>query len=440
MASVGLAKDDATPGAREALNLRGSWLLSLLFLTAVINMFDRQVINILAEEIKAEFHLSDGQLGLLTGSAFGLLYAVVSVPLARIADRHNRVHLISAAIGVWSVFTIICGATTGFIQLFLARMGVGVGEAGSQPASTALIHDVIPARFRASALSLVMGGQPVGKFLGFLVGGLLAGSYGWRIAFVFAGVPGAVLAVTMFLTLRDPRAAKAFPKPDIPPFLKTLLILYRTPGMVPTTLGLICSAFLIVVTNAWVPLMLKRVHGLSIEATGAYSAVIVGVGGAIGAFGSGVLCDVLRPRIRAIETKMLIATVGMCTPLLLLTAFAPNLYASLGFAFLLNIFAYAWQAPLVCNMQRMSGAESRALGLGAAMSISAITSSVIGLPLVGFISDFFHPTAGTGSDAWADAAASAATSEPSDRREPIGPSRDNVGGAQEIEKNSKSRR
>ncbi len=408
MASIGLEEPGETPAADETLSLRGSWLLSMLFLTAVFNMFDRQVINILAEEIKAEFALSDGQLGLLTGSAFGLLYAVVGVPLARIADRYNRVHLISAAIGIWSLFTILCGATTGFIQLFFARMGVGVGEAGSQPASTALIHDVIPARFRASALSLVMGGQPVGKFLGFLVGGLLAGSYGWRAAFVIAGVPGAILAVTMFLTLRDPRAARAFPKPEIPPFLKTLLTLYRTPGMVPTTLGLICSAFLIVVTNAWVPLMLKRVHGLSIEATGAYSAVIIGVGGAIGALGSGVLCDALRPRVRAVESKMLIATVGMCTPLLLLTAFVPNLYASLGFAFVLNIFAYAWQAPLVYNLQRMSGAESRALGLGAAMSISAITSSVIGLPLVGLISDLFQPVAGTGSLRYALAFASLA--------------------------------
>ena len=189
--------------ARPTLRTR-NWTLALLFAAGALNIFDRQIVNILAQAIKVDLSISDAQLGLLTGTAFGLFYSVLGIPLGRLADRVDRVKLIAAAMAVWSVFTALSGVAANFTQLFVTRLGVGVGEAGSQPASTALVADLFAENRRASALSLLLVSTPVGSFLGLLLGGYVGTLWGWRAAFLVAGIPGVILALVMIVTSRDP--------------------------------------------------------------------------------------------------------------------------------------------------------------------------------------------------------------------------------------------
>ena len=182
-----------------------SYALGLLMLIYVVNFVDRQVVSILAEPIKRDLHLADWQLGLMTGLAFAVLYTVLGLPIARLAERGDRPLIIAAAVAVWSAFTALSGMAQTFTHLVLARIGVGVGEAGCTPPALSLIADSVPKEQRASAVSVYMLGAPVGSILGLALGGLIADAFGWRMAFVLVGLPGLLLAAIAALTLREPR-------------------------------------------------------------------------------------------------------------------------------------------------------------------------------------------------------------------------------------------
>ena len=182
-----------------------SYALALLMVIYVVNFVDRQVVAILAEPIKQDLGLADWQLGLMTGLAFAVLYTVLGVPIARVAERGDRPLIIAAAVAVWSGFTALSGLAQNFTHLILARIGVGVGEAGCTPPALSLIADTVPASERASAVSVYMLGAPVGSIFGLALGGLIADAFGWRTAFVMVGLPGLALAVIAALTLREPR-------------------------------------------------------------------------------------------------------------------------------------------------------------------------------------------------------------------------------------------
>jgi predicted MFS family arabinose efflux permease len=182
-----------------------SYALGLLMLIYVVNFVDRQVVSILAEPIKRDLHLADWQLGLMTGLAFAVLYTVLGLPIARVAERGDRPLIISTAVAVWSAFTALSGMAQTFTHLVLARIGVGVGEAGCTPPALSLIADTAPKEQRASAVSIYMLGAPVGSILGLALGGLIADAFGWRMAFVLVGLPGLALAAIAALTLREPR-------------------------------------------------------------------------------------------------------------------------------------------------------------------------------------------------------------------------------------------
>lgn len=184
---------------------RRAYTVGLLTAIFTLGFLDRQIINILAEPIKRDLRLGDGQLGLLTGLSFALFYAVLGLPIARLADRSDRGQVIAASLAVWSVFTIVCGRTGGFGSLLLARIGVGVGEAGCNPPAASLIADIVPPGRRASAMAVYSLGNPLGSMIGLAFGGLIAGAFGWRAAFLLAGLPGIAVAVLAWFTLGDPR-------------------------------------------------------------------------------------------------------------------------------------------------------------------------------------------------------------------------------------------
>jgi MFS family permease len=182
------------------------WLLLGIY---IINFLDRQVINILAEPIKNDLKLADWQLGLMSGLAFAIFYTVLGIPIARLAERKNRAYIIGSAVAVWSGFTALCATATNFAQLIVYRIGVGVGEAGCTPPAHSLIVDYVAKEKRASALAFYSMGTPIGSLIGLVMGGIVADAYGWRAAFLIAGVPGLVFAALAFFTLKEPRRLMA---------------------------------------------------------------------------------------------------------------------------------------------------------------------------------------------------------------------------------------
>lgn len=181
------------PKARQSTRV----MLWMLLVVYVFNFLDRQIVNILAEPIRRDLDLSDTQIGLMTGLAFALFYTVLGLPIARHADRPstNRGRLIAVALAIWSAMTALCGLAQNFLQLLLARVGVGIGEAGCTPAAHSLIADRVPAERRASAMAFYALGIPLGSLLGMMIGGYLADEIGWRKAFLFVGAPGVLLAL-----------------------------------------------------------------------------------------------------------------------------------------------------------------------------------------------------------------------------------------------------
>ncbi|WP_297799809.1 MFS transporter [uncultured Brevundimonas sp.] len=198
------------------------YVLAILVFVYMLNFVDRQIIGILAAPLKAEFNMSDSQFGLLGGIAFASVYSTLAIPLAWLADRSSRVWIMTGALTVWSGFTALCGVAGSFGQLFLFRMGVGVGEAGGVAPAYSLIADYFPPNQRARAMAAFAFGIPLGTAGGTLVGGLLAAEYGWRTAFVVVGIIGVIIAPILRLTVRDPKrggtdaaaaAAVATPQP-----------------------------------------------------------------------------------------------------------------------------------------------------------------------------------------------------------------------------------
>ena len=178
------------------------WLLLVIY---TLNFLDRQIMNTLAEPIKHDLGLSDSALGAMTGLLFAVFYTFLGIPIARYAERANRSIIIATSLAIWSGFTVLCGYAQNFTQLALARIGVGVGEAGCTPSAHSLITDYTPKEKRSSALAFYSLGTPIGALLGTILGGLIADAYGWRMAFILCGAPGIVVAIITFMTLREPR-------------------------------------------------------------------------------------------------------------------------------------------------------------------------------------------------------------------------------------------
>lgn len=186
-----------------------NYALFVLMLGYTANYVDRQILAILLEPIKQDLGVSDTQLGFLSGITFAIFYATLGVPIAMLADRTNRRNIVAAAIAIFSTMTVVCGFVTSFVQLALARIGVGIGEAGSSPPSHSMISDMFPPEKRASAMGVYSLGINIGILVGFLVGGWVSQWYGWRAAFFVVGAPGILIALLIRFTLKEPERGHA---------------------------------------------------------------------------------------------------------------------------------------------------------------------------------------------------------------------------------------
>jgi len=275
-----------------------AYVLALLFGVAVFALVDRQIVGMLIVPIKQEFGVSDTLLGLLTGPAFAVFYVIAGIPIARWADRGVRRSIIALGLLAWSALTLASGLVTSFVQLALARSGVGIGEAAGTPPSHALISDYVRPERRATALALYSLGSTVGVFLAYLVGGWIRQAYGWRMVFIALGVPGVLLAVLIRLTVREPPrgrfepAARAANEP-VGAVVRYLLGLpsYRQVLIASGLHSLAASA-----AGIWNPAFLERVHGMSGAQTGVALALGHAPFSALGMVASGWIIDRLALR------------------------------------------------------------------------------------------------------------------------------------------------
>ena len=391
------------PGASAAQPVRVTlWLLLTVY---VFNFIDRQIVNILAEPIARDLDLSDTQIGLMTGLAFALFYTVLGIPIARLADRPttHRPRLIALALAVWSGMTALCGVAQNFWQLLLARIGVGVGEAGCTPPAHSLISDMVPPDKRASALAFYSLGIPVGSLLGMVIGGLLADYLGWREAFVVVGLPGVTLALVVWFVLKDPRrsdAAAILQAKAAAPALPLRQALAEVMGSRAYIL-LVCAgsgaAFLSYGKTTWTTIFFQRTHELTAGQTGLWFGIIGGVGGILGTWLGGYLAD--RYGVRNRRHVLTAPAVGMALaiPLAIAAYHAPNWPLALVLIFLPQVFNSLYYGPCYSAAQGLVPIRARAIAAAALLFFQNLIGLGLGPLFFGVLSDVLEPTYGAES-------------------------------------------
>ena len=269
------------------------FVLVMLTLVYTFNFIDRQILVILQEPIKAELSLSDAQLGLLTGFSFAVVYVCAGIPIAYLADRSNRRNIVAVSLAVWSSMTALSGMVSSYSQLVLARLGVGIGEAGGSPPAHSMLSDYFPPEQRGTALSFYSTGIYIGILLGFAGGGWVAESFGWRQAFFVIGMPGVVFAVLLAALVREPRRGRwegGFIAPKAS-FSDTFSLLKERPAFWWIAFGCAFKSFVSYGNGNFFPSFLIRNHGMTIGDVGLYLGLISGLAGALGTFMGGFLGD-----------------------------------------------------------------------------------------------------------------------------------------------------
>ena len=371
------------------------YVVWLLFAVYVLNFVDRQILTILIEPIKAEFKFTDMQMGMLGGFAFAVLYSVLGIPIARFADRANRVNIISAALFVWSLFTVVTGTAKSFTQLLLARVAVGVGEAGCTPPAYSILSDYFEKKRRTSAISIYTMGIYGGVFVGYLVGSLVAQKYGWRYAFYVVGLPGIALALLVKLTLREPPRgfADGGTVPAQPPPLSEVFrnVAYKWTFW-NLSLAAALHAFVGYGVSGFHPSYLIRSHGLSLAEAGVVLSFVSAISGVGGTWLGGYLADKFTNRTGDVRWQLW--TPGIATllnvPVAFLAYTGSDKNSVIALLFISLVFGVAYLGPTYATMQRLVSPRERALGSAMLLLIVNLVGLGLGPMLVGWVSDLLN--------------------------------------------------
>jgi MFS family permease len=357
------------------------------------------ILSILFPDIKAEFGLSDTQLGLRGGLSFALFYATMGLPIARLSDQHSRKRIIIVSLVIFSVMTAFSGLAAGFLSLLLMRVGVGIGEAGVNPASHSIIADYFPPKRRAFAMATLMLGGSFGMILGFVGGGMVAEAYNWRIALVSVGIPGLLLAFFMARLLREPARGTfetAEPLPS-PPILTTAAAMWANPAMRHMMAGGVIAGLMSYGLTQWLPTFFIRTHELSQSEAGMMIAGVFGISGAIGALVVGKFFDRLSVRGFQYGLWMLAMVPFVSIPLFVLGLFAGNLTTAILLFIIPGFFANSFMGPSLAMVQTLSPVHMRAVSSAIMMLCLNLIGLGLGPLLVGVLSDFLTPHYGEGS-------------------------------------------
>jgi predicted MFS family arabinose efflux permease len=378
-----------------APSLRRYYVLGVLTVVYALNFLDRTIFNVLIEPIKKEFALSDTAMGLLAGFGFVLLYSLIGIPIARVADRLNRRNIVALAFAFWSAMTFLCGMASNVTSLALARIGVGLGESASSPASQSIVADLFSKNERPRALGIFAIGTYLGIFLGYFIGGWVNQHYGWRMAFYAAGLPGIGLAAVLWLTISEPKRG-AMAETFTPESLgATLRFLASQQSFVIVLIGFCLTTYTNYATAAWIPPFLARIHHLSSAEIGTYAGTFKGLAGMAGTLLGGLL--VARISLRDDRWKLwapaiMSALAGPVFALCMLTAD----FATMVTALALTSFLVGFHlGPIFAIAQTVAKPSMRAL----ASAIIALTATCFGQgvgPLaVGIVNDALRGDYGT---------------------------------------------
>lgn len=387
------AQATAQRGVRTTL-----WILLIVY---IFNFLDRQIVNILAEPIAKDLNLSDTQIGLMTGLAFALFYTLLGLPIARYSDRPttSRPRLIAIALATWSAMTALCGLATNFIQLLLARIGVGVGEAGCTPAAHSLISDIVPKERRASALAFYALGIPIGTLLGMIIGGLLADALGWRQAFLVVGIPGVFLAVVVLFVLKEPRRHMAVEENPPPPATNRAVLasIFGSRAMVFLLIAASSAAFLSYGKTTWATIFFQRTHGLSPGEVGLYFGIINGVAGILGTILGGKIADKWGATNRRHVLTAPAIGMAVAAPLAYLGYSAGDWRMALVLLFVPTVLNSLYYGPTYSAVQGLVPLRSRAMATAVLLFFQNLIGLGFGPLLFGMLSDWIKPSFGEDS-------------------------------------------
>ncbi len=367
-------------------------LLSLLLVAYIFNFLDRQILGILAEPIKADLNLTDTEFGAIGGLAFALLYSVLGLPLAYLADRTSRSGVIAASVAVWSAFTALCGTATGYFQLFLYRLGVGVGEAGGVAPSYALIADYFPPQRRARALAIYSLGIPIGLAGGSLIGAYLAHWVSWRFAFLVMGVAGLILAPILRYYVRD--LPKAEPVTAVAPIAEVFPLLARKPSFWLLAFASSSSSLIGYALALWTPAVIMRSFGLDLVSTGQFLSSLLLIGGTAGVFAGGWLADRLGTSNKAWYARLPAIAWVLSTLCWAAGLMAPNLWIAWPLLLVGNAVNILWLGPVITAVQHLAPARMRSTASGSFLLINNLIGLGVGPLLIGRVSDSLKSTYG----------------------------------------------
>ena len=379
--------------AGPAPSPRANMVLALLLLAYIFNFLDRQILGILAGPIITDLELTDAQFGAIGGIAFAILYSVLGVPLAMVADRTSRSRVIAGALAVWSGFTALCGTAASFGQLFIYRLGVGVGEAGGVAPAYALIADYFPPQRRARALAIFSLGIPLGLAGGTLIGAYLAAWVNWRAAFIVMGIAGILLAPVMLYFVRDlPRAKQTV---EQPPLSHTFAIIARKPTFWLMAVAASCSSLAGYGLALWVPSILERSFGLGLIERGQYLASVFLIGGTTGVFMGGWVADKLGQGDRRWYGRLPAIAWLITAPTFAVGLMSPDPWMAWPLLLIPNALNILWLGPVTTAVQHLVPQPMRSTASASFLLINNFIGLGVGPTLIGALSVLFKDRFGT---------------------------------------------
>lgn len=379
------------------------YVLGMLVVVYTMNFIDRQMLSILAGSIKKELSLTDGQVGMMGGLAFAVLYSVLGIPIAWLADRASRRRIMAYALGIWSAFTAVCGLATGFWSLFFSRVGVGVGEAGGVAPAYSLISDYFPKHQRARALSIYSLGIPIGSGLAIIFGGLIAHAINWRYAFLFVGIAGFILAPIFRATVKDPvrggvdAAGVPAAKVAAPRFLEVFGVVARKPTFWLLAFGAAMASVCGYGLAFWLPSFFERsLHLGLVERSWFYGGIAL-FGGGIGILGGGILADKVGSRSRAAYPLIPAIAFMVALPCFLAAVNTSSLWLAFPLFLIPTALNLAWLGPIVTSVQHLVPAQMRTTASALFLLINNLIGIAFGTYYFGWISDLLRPHYGAES-------------------------------------------
>ncbi len=369
------------------------YILGLLLVILAFNYVDRSVLSIVLQDIKGDLALSDTELGLLTGMAFALFYSVMGIPIARWADRGNRVTVISVTTALWSLMVALCGVAGSFIQLLLIRIGVAVGEAGAIPPAHSLIADYFSRAERPRAVAIYMLGGSLSVVIGYFGGGWLNEYYGWRLTFILLGLPGVVLALLAWCTLREPRKEKPpqTEAEDQPPLRQVISTLWRLPSFRHLLIAFSVMFFFGQGVGQWAPSFFIRSHGMSTGELGTWYALIYGLLGAVGTYWGGELASRYAAGREMLQLRSICLLYVLFTFLSLWTYLTPDKAVALSLMGVTALTVNGVSGPMFAIIQTLVPEQMRATAIAFIYLVANLIGMGLGPLAAGLLSDLFTP-------------------------------------------------